>query len=228
MARHTRGPMSLGQLAQHGRATPTPAPDQSAQRPALSQQDREVVSSVFAQLQSIFPAWKHAFPTEERLASAKREFAKALIESGITSLAQIAIGMRTARQQDIPFFPSPGTFIKWCEITPESLGLPSMEQAFDDVARHRSSHPAVVLAARATRFERQTLTASEYRPVFEQAYSQLVRRVMAGEDLEAEIRRALPTREQIQHSPEYYREQGLTNISKLKQLLRGRPRPAAQ
>jgi hypothetical protein len=202
---------------------PATQPAPQAQRPTLSQQDREVVSGVFAQLQSIFPAWKHAFPTDERLASAKREFAKALIENGITSLEQIARGMRQARAQDIPFFPAPGMFIKWCELTPESMGLPSLAQAFDDAARRRISHPAVTLAARATRFEAQTLTADEYRPVFEQAYMQLVRRVMDGEDLEAEILKALPTREQIKHSPEHYRETGLKNIARLKRLIVGNP-----
>lgn len=217
---HSSGPRSLAAIAE---TMPAPASQQqAAPKPTLSPQDRQVVSGVFAQLQSIFPAWKHAFPTEDRLASAKREFAKALIENGITSLEQIARGMRQARAQDIPFFPSPGMFIKWCELTPESLGLPSVDQAFDDVARRRRSHPAVVLAARATRFERQTLTAEEYRPVFAQAYEQLVRRLMNGEDLDAELHKALPSREQITHSPEYYHQTGRQGVAKLKALLRGR------
>lgn len=226
--RYNQAPASLGQLAQSGRAMPAPQQAAQPQRPALSQQDREVVSGVFAQLQSIFPAWKHAFPTDERLASAKREFAKALIEAGITSLEQIAVGMRMARKQSIPFFPAPGQFIKWCEITPESMGLPSVDQALHEVGTHRYSHPAVELAVKATKFQGQTLTISEYRPVFERAYQMLVRRVMNGEDLHEEIRQALPTKNQIQHSPEYYRETGLKNVAGLKAMLRGRPGHAEQ
>lgn len=212
--------MSLAQITRGN--LPTQQSEPQRQRPALSIEDRKIVSGVFTQLQSIFAAWRHSYPTDELVDSAKREFAKALIEAGVTTLEQIGVGMREARKQTIPFFPSPGMFIEWCKVTPESLGMPSLDQALHEVARHRISHPAVRLAAMRTSFERGTLSASEYRPVFEYAYEEMVRRVMTGEDLEAHIKKALPTKEKIQHSQEYYQQAGLKGLALVKAQLRRR------
>ena len=216
--------MSLADLAGRGELVTAGDAAQVNHGPApIGDNDARVVARLLEQLKLVFPAWKRAFPTADAEKRAGMEWTRALVDANCTSRDQLARGMQQARMQDIPFFPSPGRFIKWCELTPESLGLPSMEQAFEDAARRRNSHPAVTLAARATRFEAQTLTADEYRPVFEQAYMQLVRRAMGGEDLEAEILKALPTRDQINHSPELYREIGLKHIASLKRLIVGKP-----
>lgn len=186
----------------------------------LTDHDSQMVSMLFEQLKIVFPAWKHAFPTDDAQRRALAEWTRALVDAECTSREQLQLGMRVAREQEIPFFPSTGMFIKWCQITPESLGLPMVDQALADVVRHRKSHPAVVIAARATRFERQTLTADEYRKVFAQAYDQVVRRVMAGEDIEAEVLKGLPTREQIRHSPEFYQQAGQRGVASLKALFK--------
>lgn len=215
-------PMSLATLVNQGGLTSQSDNSHVNRGPApISDSDAAAVGRLLEQLKIVFPAWKRAFPTAEAEKRAGMEWTRALVDANCTSREQLARGMAKARAQDMPFFPSPGTFIKWCELTPESMGLPSMKQAFEDAARRRNSHPAVALAARATRFEAQTLSAEEYRPVFEQAYSQLVRRVMAGDDLESEVLKALPTREQIKHSPEYYRETGLKHAARLKRMIRG-------
>lgn len=193
--------------------------NQQQQRP-LTDRDTQMVSMLFEQLKIVFPAWKHAYPTDDSQRRALAEWTRALVDAGCTSRDQLQLGMRVAREQEIPFFPSTGMFIKWCQITPEAIGLPTVEQALADVARHRKSHPAVVIAARATRFERQTLTADEYRKVFAQAYDQVVRRVMAGEDVEAEVLKGLPTREQIRHSPEFYQQAGQRGVAQLKALFK--------
>lgn len=195
---------------------PITAPPQRA----LTDHDSQMVSLLFEQLKIVFPAWRHAFPSDDSQRRALAEWSRALVDADCTSREQLQLGMRVAREQEIPFFPSTGMFIKWCQITPEALGLPTVDQALADVARHRKSHPAVVIAARATRFERQTLTADEYRKVFAQAYDQVVRRVMAGEDIEAEVLKGLPTREQIQHNPEFYQQAGQRGVARLKALFK--------
>ncbi|MGY3993064.1 replication protein P [Aeromonas veronii] len=195
---------------------PITAPPQRA----LTDHDSQMVSLLFEQLKIVFPAWRHAFPSDDSQRRALAEWTRALVDADCTSREQLQLGMRVAREQEIPFFPSTGMFIKWCQITPEALGLPTVDQALADVARHRKSHPAVVLAARATRFERQTLTADEYRKVFAQAYDQVVRRVMAGEDIEAEVLKGLPTREQIRHNPEFYQQAGQRGVARLKALFK--------
>ncbi|WP_322861892.1 MULTISPECIES: replication protein P [Aeromonas] len=195
---------------------PITAPPQRA----LTDHDSQMVSLLFEQLKIVFPAWRHAFPSDDSQRRALAEWTRALVDADCTSREQLQLGMRVAREQEIPFFPSTGMFIKWCQITPEALGLPTVDQALADVARHRKSHPAVVIAARATRFERQTLTADEYRKVFAQAYDQVVRRVMAGEDIEAEVLKGLPTREQIRHNPEFYQQAGQRGVAQLKALFK--------
>lgn len=195
---------------------PITAPPQHA----LTDHDSQMVSLLFEQLKIVFPAWRHAFPSDDSQRRALAEWTRALVDADCTSREQLQLGMRVAREQEIPFFPSTGMFIKWCQITPEALGLPTVDQALADVARHRKSHPAVVIAARATRFERQTLTADEYRKVFAQAYDQVVRRVMADEDIEAEVLKGLPTREQIRHNPEFYQQAGQRGVARLKALFK--------
>ncbi len=187
-----------------------------------SQTDIQVINGVFKQLQVIFPAWQRAFPNTEALDMARKEWIKALVESEITTKQSLQFGLEAARKKDIPFFPSPGQFISWCQPTPEMFGMPTLDVALMEVARHRATHPAVVLAAKATKWERQTLTAEEYKPVFERAYEQLVRRVMAGEDLNAEVVKALPTKDQIKHSPEFYQETGKRGLAQLRAVMRGR------
>ncbi|NEX88342.1 hypothetical protein G4923_06400 [Aeromonas rivipollensis] len=187
---------------------------------SVTDRDTQVVSKLLEQLKVIFPAWLRSFPTPQVQERALREWTVALVEANCTSRDQLAQGMRVARSQGIPFFPSPGMFIKWCEITPESLGLPTLETALVEVRTRRFTHPAVELAAKATSWERQTLGLDAYRPVFEQAYAQLLRRVVAGEDLGAQVRKGLPTREQIQHSPEFYQQTGQRGVESLKALFK--------
>ncbi|MCD8547140.1 MAG: hypothetical protein LRY38_01535 [Aeromonadaceae bacterium] len=212
-------PMPLAALMQRG--MPTTASEPVRQAP-ISDNDARTVAMMFEQLKIVFPAWKHAFPTEQAQRRALAEWTRALVDAGCTSREQLQLGMQVARQQTIPFFPAPGMFIQWCEMTPEALGLPTVDQALADIARHRKTHPAVVLAARATKWERQTLSADKYREVFAQAYEQLLRRVVKGEDLAAEVLKGLPTQSQIQHSPEFYQQAGQRGVASLKALLRGR------
>ncbi|MGN5187217.1 replication protein P [Aeromonas veronii] len=189
------------------------------QRP-LTDRDSKMVATLFEQLKAVFPAWKQAFPTDDHQRRALAEWTRAMVDAGCTSREQLQLGMRIARSHGGDFFPSTSKFIKWCEVTPESLGLPTLDSALVEVRTRRFTHPAVELAAKATSWERQTLSADAYRAVFDQAYAQLVRRMMAGEDLNAEVMKGLPTRAQIQHSPEFYQQTGKRAVANLKKLFK--------
>ena len=95
----------------------------------VTEQDTQVVAMLFEQLKVIFPAWQRAFPNPEMQARALREWTVALVEANCTSREQLSQGMRTARSQGGEWFPSTSRFIRWCQITPESLGLPSLDTA---------------------------------------------------------------------------------------------------
>lgn len=152
----------------------------------MSESSGVEINKVFAQLQTIFPAWKQAFPDQKMLNAAKLQWSKALIEAGVCSLDQIGHGFRKARKSDIPFFPSPGMFISWCTPSPEDYGMPSPETALQMVIRRTitpETHPIVITVARHTKWERQTLDADEYKKIFNREYEIQMRRVMAGEQI---------------------------------------------
>lgn len=201
-------------------ASPQLAQVASPQQRPLTERDTQLVARLLEQIKAVFPAWKHAYPTEESQRVALAEWTRALVDAGCTRREQLQLGMRVARSKPHPWIPSTGEFIQWCQITPESLGLPTLDAALVEVRTRRFSHPAVALAAKATSWERQTLSLDAYRPVFEQAYAQLLRRVVAGEDLGAEVLKGLPSRDQIQHSPEFYQQSGQRGVASLRTLFK--------
>lgn len=159
----------------------------------------DVVNKLFAELQSIFPAWKQAWPTEQALNAAKRTWIKGFMRAGLTSLEQIRYGIDRCRESGADFAPSVGKFIEWCQPTPEMLGLPDVRRAYREACRiahpaaDRSSvQPAVYHAACETGFyELANLPEDKSRKLFERNYAATVRMVLAGEVLR-EIPKALP------------------------------------
>ena len=166
---------------------------------AIDQGTASVVNSLFAELQCIFPAWKQAWPDEDSLKAAKRSWIKGFMAAGINSLEQIRFGIQQCRRSGGDFAPSVGRFIKWCEPTPEMLGLPDAAKAYREAcanahpaAERNWSHPAVHHAACETGFyELANLPEERSHKLFERNYAITVRAVMTGEPLR-EIPLALP------------------------------------
>lgn len=98
---------------------------------------KNIINKVFDQLAVIFPAWKHAWPTERELSSAKMEWTKAFNENGINTLEQVKFGFMKARRSESDFLPSCGKFISWCSPSAEDLGYPSEYKALRDCIHHR-------------------------------------------------------------------------------------------
>ncbi|EJN0653552.1 phage replication protein, partial [Salmonella enterica] len=53
----------------------------------------------------------------------RRQWVLAFRENGITTMEQVAAGMRVARRQERPFLPSPGQFVAWCREGSGVLGV---------------------------------------------------------------------------------------------------------
>ncbi len=96
-----------------------------------------IINKVFDQLSVIFPAWKHALPTEKGLSAAKMEWTKAFSENNINSLEQIRYGFVKARASESDFLPSCGKFISWCKPSPEDMGYPNERTALKECLTHR-------------------------------------------------------------------------------------------
>lgn len=97
-----------------------------------------VIDKVFDQLAVIFPAWKHAWPTQKELSAAKMEWTKAFTENGICTIEQIQYGFKKARQAETDFLPSCGKFISWCEPSASDLGYPSEDSALKECMKYRN------------------------------------------------------------------------------------------
>ncbi|MGH8346858.1 MAG: replication protein P [Pseudomonas sp.] len=160
----------------------------------LSPGTANVVNALFRELQAIFPAWKQAWPDDESLKAAKRSWIKAFIAAEITALEQIRYGLLNCRQLGGDFAPSVGKFIKWCQPTPEMMGIPSHDKAFREAllnlhpARRTSrewSHPAVRHAALQCELHNLADQVSEKASkIFDRAYDITIRRLVQGLPLE--------------------------------------------
>ncbi|HCG6157820.1 TPA: replication protein P [Vibrio parahaemolyticus] len=199
-------------------------PDPDQLRAAAS-----VINHLFSELQSCFPAWRQTFTSKADIDAAKRVWARGLVEAGIHSEQQLQWGLRKARRSESPFWPSVGQFIKWCQPDPASYGLPNSRQAYLEACRnaHRLSemtneewsHATVYVALKNTgTFEIRNRKEAETWPIFERNYKIAVRRALAGEDLNAEIPKALPPRPTSRPvSPEVAKQ----NIERLKRMIKG-------
>lgn len=199
-------------------------PDPEQLRAAAS-----VINHLFSELQSCFPAWRQTFTCKADIDSAKRVWARGLVEAGIHSEQQLQWGLRKARRSESPFWPSVGQFINWCQPDPEDFGLPTPESAFKEASRNshpahpasvdcKWTHAAVYVAARETGgYELANLPRDKSWPLFKRAYNIAVRRVLEGEELDGEIPKALPkTPEPRPVDPEIARQ----HIDRIKQMLK--------
>lgn len=123
--------------------------------------------------------------------------------------------------------PSLPQFRKWCNATPEDLGLLPEYLAFKEAADHAAapadhqwSHPAVYVAARESGFYNlRTMPTTQASKIFGQCYAHVCRLVMEGSDFSGEIPKALPAPDDVfmPSSPEVVR----ANINEIKKKLNG-------
>lgn len=160
--------------------------------PRIDSGSAQVVNALFRELQACFPAWRQAWPTDEAMATAKKTWIKGFAAAGINTLEQIRYGIEQCRLMPSDFMPSVGRFIELCKPTPEMLGLPTADKAFDEACRKahpamqgsKWSHQAVYHAAAESGFYNLTrLPQDAARKLFDRNYAVACRMVMDGEPL---------------------------------------------
>lgn len=118
-------------------------PEQYDEKPQL-EQVAQVINSVFSQLLAAFPATT-ANRDQTEMNEIRRQWVLAFRENGITTMEQVAAGMRVARRQERPFLPSPGQFVAWCKAEEAAAaGLPNADQLVDMIyqyCRTRGQYP---------------------------------------------------------------------------------------
>jgi hypothetical protein len=84
---------------------------------------KHLVDQVFKQLASVFPAWQHAWKSQQAIDTAKKEWVKAFIENDVNTVEQLRCGFKKARASDSAFLPSVGKFVTWCKPSLEDFNL---------------------------------------------------------------------------------------------------------
>lgn len=113
------------------------------------------------------------------------------------------------RTRELEWPPSVGEFIHLARPSPEDLGIPSLERAFVEACRglhpqyasdqHRWSHPTVFHAAKAIGGQRLCFGPQDaVRKEFSYQLDVMVRRFLAGEQLDVPVPRALPERVHVE------------------------------
>ena len=103
---------------------------QPEQQTGLGEEARRLVNDAFKAICAAKPAWRKAFPDDQAIKNMKASLTKALIDSGCSDYRLIKLGVKRARLDPSPFFPSTGQFVQWCRVEPSDLGLPEAREAF--------------------------------------------------------------------------------------------------
>ena len=96
-------------------------PEQYDDQPGI-EHVAQIINGVFTQLLAAFPA-AMAGRDQAEMNEIRRQWVMAFRENGITTMDQVAAGMRVARRQAKPFLPSPGQFVAWCKEEARALGI---------------------------------------------------------------------------------------------------------
>lgn len=177
-------------------ARPMPA------RPVVDEATGAVVNDVMRELQACYTAWRQTWPDDKALNAYRKSLIKAFAEAGINSLEQVRFAMQRCRQDSSDFVPSAGKLVKWCQPTPEMLGLPSLEKAYAEACRNvhpaqfadaRWSHAAIYHAAVAAGVRSlQQLSRELGLKRFDSCYQEQCSKVGRGEQLDPVPKAALP------------------------------------
>jgi len=195
---------SMNQLARSHRVPVHPVADVTS----LNQQAAYDINDIFKSLRAVFPTFRLTFPDDESLRVGKKVWVKTLLEGKITSLSQIAVGMRRARASG-DFMPSAGKFAEWCRPTAEDLGLPSREAAYAEaignlgqIITAKWSHAAVFEAVKITTcYTLKNSAERDSRALFYRNYAVMIDRLMHGEILSAVVPKAITAVPEFRAAP---------------------------
>lgn len=198
--------------------------------PIFTEWDFKIVNKLFVTFQSIFPAFRHAWPQEADFDNAKREWMKAFKQGKISDVEIIKRGVNRYRLLPSPFVPSPGQFIEMCKPSPDEFGLKSLEEAFKEACyisqpsciNKQFSHPSIRLACHLTgSFFLCNNARSKTYPIFEKNYHDSMKQFMDGRILQqvefkpAEIEPALKNLEEYKKLRSH-----VSAMAKIKEILK--------
>lgn len=150
----------------------------------------DAIDQVFGQCELVYHnQYTKAFPTPEKLDHAKRLWFGYLREFPADTILKAA--ERAVRESE--FLPSVASILKYCEGSPEALGLPDTRSAYCEAClapepktAFEWTHPAVYYAGKATGwFLLANSPEHQALPVFARHYEALCKQLASGEPLPA-------------------------------------------
>ncbi|MDO7641056.1 MULTISPECIES: replication protein P [Reinekea] len=169
----------------------------TGKRPSIDHDTKVLINMIFARFHHIYThRFESAYRDETTLNQAKREWAMTLLGTS-ANLIEFALE-RCKREHAWP--PTIAEFLKLLQPSPETLGLPALEDAYlegcrfsHDPSNHGWSHLIVQLAAQQVGYFRlRSETERTTRPIFARQYQKLIERLVRGESLELKEVVSLP------------------------------------
>jgi len=186
----------------------------------LGQTDFDLINSLFAELKSIFPAWRNAFKSQDEVDRVKQAWTKAFIEAKVKDWSYIEGGLKVARRSDTDFIPSVGKFLKWCKDE-QTFDVPSVEDSLHEAVHHigqyshKWSHPVVYDAAiRCGSHNLKSLKAEKLDRTFKYCYDKAVEAYLSGSKMATP-----PHQKQLPEPVPLDREAADVYIQKMKKMV---------
>lgn len=153
-----------------------------------------IVNRLFVFFESICRGFEKQYHghSQKKLNMEKIQWARGFMDSGITRIEQIEFGIKRCRLESPVNTPRLGEFLKWCTPSPEDLGMPRLDDAYDEACRNSSpsnpekkwTHKAVYHAwTMCSSYDLSHLPKINTYPVFERNYDITVKMIMRGEPL---------------------------------------------
>lgn len=185
-----------------------------------------IVNELFLRFSAIYPSFRNTFKSTEDLNATKKQWMKGFIVGNINTGEQLERGLNKCLLEERDFFPTIGKFVKWCTFEPFELGVPSLDEAYEQACKN--SHPSSTkewthkLVRHAWKLTGSYFLSTSLRsvsyPVFQRNYEITLREWRAGKIIdEIAIPKGL-TKPEKKSNPELAKK----NISECLAKLRGK------
>jgi hypothetical protein len=197
-------------------------------------QVRAIVDMFFEEMRATFPAAIAAIRSQHDLNATKRVYFVGFVEHRINTLELLERGLKRARAQKSPFLPTVAQFAEWCHdlIPAEMFGLSDVRTSYIKSVRYANEVYIVgdinivkediyirLIAKKVGLSLLRNFDEKDSYPIFEHQYEVLLNRLRNGEDITADVPKAIPAPGKTAYVPledEFIQKK----LSELRSLLR--------
>ncbi len=154
----------------------------------------ETVNKLFVFFYGTCRGFEKQYQDPRKLNIEKTQWFRVFTDEKLTDMTRVNWGIKRCRIESPINTPTLGQFLKWCEPTPEQLGVPDVEKAYTEAVQNsypgcekKWTHQAIYHAWKmCNTFDLSNLPKKSTFPVFERNYEITIRMLARNEPL-AEI-----------------------------------------